>query len=143
MQAIYRLKKNIHFKYVYRTGQSIACKNLIMIYTENNTGRLKVGFSVSKKIGKSVVRNKVKRRMREAFRHVIPLISPKYNYVIIARDVVVDDDYQKISQSLSYMLKKSGLFLNQDGVVPQTNPQYEHRKRQNYNSKNNNKGTSI
>lgn len=118
MQPQYRLKKNKQFNYVYKTGKSMACKNLILIYTKNNSGKLKCGFSVSKKIGKSVVRNRVKRRIRESFRLIIDGADPNYNYIFIARPQAALDDYKTISNSVKYLLKKTGCFrqgqLNKD-----------------------------
>ena len=66
MERQYRLKKNRAFQYVYRRGHSAACRDLVMLCAKGR--ELKVGFSVSKKVGNAVTRNKVKRRLRECFR---------------------------------------------------------------------------
>ena len=62
MERRYRLQKNRAFQYVYRRGHSVACRDLVMLLAPAK--QLKVGFSVSKKVGKAFVRNKVKRRLR-------------------------------------------------------------------------------
>jgi ribonuclease P protein component len=112
MKSVYRLKKDSQFNYTYRKGKSIACRNMVLVYVRTGLQTLKVGFSVSKKIGKSVVRNKVKRRMREAFARLIPDLKQEYNYVFIARKSIVEDDFAAISGSMKYLLKKANMFDN-------------------------------
>ena len=62
-----RLKKNRHFKYIYKHGETKVLNKLSLVYIKTKFKTYKVGFSVSKKVGKSVVRNKIKRRLRECF----------------------------------------------------------------------------
>lgn len=113
MQAIYRLQKNRQFDYVYRKGTSTVCKNIVMITAKNNSGNLKVGFSVSKKIGKSVVRNRVKRLMRENFRLLIPTVNHAYNYVFVARAGITESDFAGVKRDLLYLLKKANLLAKE------------------------------
>ena len=108
MQKVYRLNKSCSFSYIYRNGKSYACKHLVLLFAPTKFN-LKVGFSVSKKIGKAVVRNKVKRRLKEGFRSLIPYIDSHYNYVIVARAESADADYHELRQSLIYVLTKNGL----------------------------------
>lgn len=74
---------------------------------------LKLGVSVSKKVGNSVVRNKVKRRIKEAFRQIIPLIVPTYNIVIVAKPGIENASYADISQSIKQVLQKEKLLIGQ------------------------------
>ena len=67
MERCYRLQKNRAFQYVYRKGHSVAGRNLVLLHAPGR--ELKVGFSVSKKVGKAVTRNKVKRRLRRKRDH--------------------------------------------------------------------------
>lgn len=109
MKAIYRLKRGREFAYAYKRGKSVACRNLVLVYVRTGSGTLKAGFSVSKKVGKSVVRNKVKRRLREAFSKLLPLLRQDYNYVFIARKGIAEDDYKSIAGSVEYLLRKANL----------------------------------
>ncbi len=83
-----------------------------MLYTEAR-GRLLIGFSVSKKIGGSVTRNLVKRRMREAVRSCIDDIKSGYHLVFVAREGILDADFEKLKSAVRLQLKRAGL-LNED-----------------------------
>jgi len=108
----YRLTRRNQFTYVYKKGESSPAKNLILIYVKSRNNGLKVGFSVSKKIGNSVIRNKIKRRLREAFRLRIKNVQKGYSYIVIARTGIINDSYKDIAKSLEYVLKKSGKYLD-------------------------------
>ena len=103
MEKQYRLKKNRAFQYVYRRGHSAACRDLVMLCAKGR--ELKVGFSVSKKVGNAVIRNKVKRRLRECFR---PYIGDVKNglYVIVARPSAAKATFQSLQKDMRYLLRK-------------------------------------
>ena len=105
----YMLKKNKEFAYVHRKGASCAGRYLVLVYVKNRMG-LRLGFSVSKKLGNSVVRNRVKRRLREAFRSNLPLLLPGFDLIVIARDAARDAPFSSLADSLRYLLRKAGLF---------------------------------
>jgi len=110
MEAIYRLRKNSSFSYTYNKGRSISTHGLVLVYAETKSKHLKMGVSVSKKVGKSVVRNKVKRRVKEAFRLYIENLKQSYNYIFIARIPVVDMSFSEISGELTGLLRRAKLF---------------------------------
>ena len=93
MERRYRLQKNRAFQYVYRRGHSVAGRDLVMLLAPGR--QLKVGFSVSKKVGKAFVRNKVKRRLRECIR---PHPGDVKNglYVIVARPSAAEATFQSL-----------------------------------------------
>ena len=62
------LKKNKDFQYIYRKGTSYANKYLVMYVLENGTGQNRLGISVSKKVGNSIVRHRLTRLIRESYR---------------------------------------------------------------------------
>ena len=103
MEKQYRLKKNSAFQYVYRRGHSVACRDLVMLHAKGRG--LKVGFSVSRKVGNAVVRNRTKRRLRECFRPWLGDVKPGL-YVIIARPSAAKATFQSLQRDVCYLLKK-------------------------------------
>ena len=85
MQSIYRLKKNYQYNYVYKHATSVADKYFVMLYCPSNVKQTKVGFSVSKKYGKAVKRNRIRRQMKAAVSSVICRVVDGYNVVFIPR----------------------------------------------------------
>ena len=98
---------------MYRKGKSIASKQLVLVYTRGRHKSVHVGLSVSKKIGNSVIRNRVKRRLREAFRPYLSQVKPGYDLIFIARDAVVEAEFSAISSIMRYLLRKADLLREQ------------------------------
>ncbi len=111
MNKVYRLTQRGSFTYIYKKGKRAYDKLITLYYVD--AYNLKVGVSVSKKVGNSVVRNKVKRRIKEAFRQIIPFIIPTYNFVIVARQGIEDAPYSEISKSIVQVLQKEKLLVRQ------------------------------
>ena len=109
MEKNYRLKKNGAFQYVYRRGKSSSTRDLVMLYAKGNG--LKVGFSVSKKVGKAVTRNKVKRRLRECFRPYLGDVKTGL-YVIVARPAAAEAAFDALQKDVHYLLKKQNALKN-------------------------------
>ena len=108
-----RLKKNSQFSYIYKHGQTKHSEILSLSYVKSKYKPFKVGFTVSKKIGKSVIRSKVKRRLRNAFREIIDLVDENYNYVFIARSGIENANFEDIKKSILVLLKKANLLKNE------------------------------
>ena len=106
MERRYRLQKNKAFQYVYHRGRSAACRDLVMLVAKGRG--MKVGFSVSKKVGNAVTRNKVKRRLRECFR---PYLGDVKNglYVFVARPSAAEATFQSLEKSMRYLIRKQGV----------------------------------
>ncbi len=103
MERRYRLQKNRAFQYVYHRGKSAACRDLVMLVAKGRG--MKVGFSVSKKVGNAVTRNKVKRRLRECFRPYLGDVKSGL-YVIVARPSAAEATFQSLARDVRYLLKK-------------------------------------
>ena len=105
-----RLKKNRHFNYIYKKGEKFFEKHLNLCILKTKFKPFKVGFSVSNKIGKSTVRNKVKRRLREIVRLNFSSIKGTHNLVFIAKDGIEKLNYKELENELINLLKKANLF---------------------------------
>jgi len=105
-----RLRKNSDFRRVYNRGKSVASYCLVLYYYPNreNIDHNRFGFSISKKLGKAVVRNKLKRRLREIMRLKTDL-KKGYDLVIIARRPAINLDYTELEGEVDKLLHKAGL----------------------------------
>ncbi|ABR31473.1 ribonuclease P [Thermosipho melanesiensis] len=91
-----RLKLRKDFKRLYETGKSIQVPYFVIIYLKNGFEYSRFGFSVRKKFGKAVRRNRLKRWMREVIRTNKYVIPKGYDYLIIARKHL-SRDFEKIT----------------------------------------------
>ena len=115
MQRAYRLRKNKQFQYVYHKGRSCASREIVLLYIR--ASRLQVGFSVSRKVGNSVMRNRVKRRLRAACVPLLPRMK-KGLYVFIARQPALTADFDKLCRSMQYLLRRQNLLLPEETARP-------------------------
>lgn len=105
----FRLKKSIQFKQTYSKGNSVAGRRIVLYWHINNDEDTKVGFSVSKKVGKAVIRNRYKRMLRACISNYLPHIKPS-NIVVIARVRIVGSTYGDLEKEMKYLLHKAKLF---------------------------------
>lgn len=110
MSSYETLKKNIDFQKVYKSGKSYANKYLVMYVLENGTDITRIGISVSKKVGNSIVRHRLARLIREAFRLSTDCIPDGYDYVIVARASLKDKGFFETKESMIHLLKLHKLY---------------------------------
>lgn len=101
----YRLKKEKDFNLVFKKGKRLYSESLTVIYFPSK--EIKAGFAVSKKHGKSVKRNRIKRLLRESFRSFIPYFGQNFFFVFIPK---VKEDYSlnEFKKNMQYLFKKGG-----------------------------------
>lgn len=107
MTRQHRLKKRAAFNYVYRKGERASAGCLLLVYAKSREG-LKIGISVSKKVGNAVIRNRVKRLIREGVTPLIPRIDNRFMYVLTARESAADADYKTICSAVERAFEKAG-----------------------------------
>lgn len=107
MEKRYRLKKNSAFHYVYRKGKSMGSHRLVMFLAKSRN--MQIGFSVSKKVGNAVTRNRIKRRLRECFR---PHLGDVKNglFVVVARPSAAEATFRELQKDTNYLLRKIDAF---------------------------------
>ena len=99
------LKKNSDFQNVYRRGKSYANKYLVMYVLENSSDRNRLGISVSKKVGNSVVRHRVTRLVRESYRLHENIFNSGLDIVVVARTNAAKVGYAEIESALLHLGK--------------------------------------
>jgi ribonuclease P protein component len=104
MKNLISLKNSRQFSAVYRDGKSKANKYLVMYVLPNDQKEIRIGISVSKKVGNSIVRHRLTRLIREAYRlHKGELISG-FDIVVIARVSAKDKSYQQIESAFLHLI---------------------------------------
>ncbi len=105
MKHFESLKKNYEFQSVYRNGKSYANKYLVMYVKENGAEKNRIGISVSKKVGNSVVRHRVTRLVRESYRLHEAMFNSGLDIVIVARKSAATAGYDEIRSGLLHLGK--------------------------------------
>ncbi|WP_018465175.1 ribonuclease P protein component [Calidithermus timidus] len=89
-----------------KKGRAARGRLVSVRWLPNRTGPVKVGLVVSKKVGKAVLRNKIRRRMREILRH---MLLPPCDLMVVAQPEAATAGYAELYRDLAFTLKKSGL----------------------------------
>ena len=108
MKKFPSLKKNMDFQRVYHNGKSCANKTLVMYVYKNDCGYNRIGISVSKKNGNSVIRHTFVRKIREIFR-LNKILKSGMDIVVVVRVGAQVKDYKKLENAYLHLLKLHGL----------------------------------
>ena len=101
-----RLKKQADFQRLFKSGKRAFSPSLTLIYRNSDTMRM--GISVGKKHGKSVMRNRIKRLLREAFRTTQREMKGTYSFILIPK-VSEEYTYQTFERHMKWMIEKENL----------------------------------
>lgn len=105
-----KIRKNVEFRAIYRRGKSFSNALLVLYIYKNKKNLNRIGISVSKKVGKSVVRNRVKRLIKESYRLNKDKLNIGYDLVFIARNAANGRNYNEIDEAVKNLFKKAGLY---------------------------------
>ena len=105
-----RLRKDSEFANVRKRGRAWACELVVLKAVANDLGRNRYGFVVGKRVGNAVVRNKVKRRLREIVRS--SRTAPGWDMVYIARHGASAASYQQLHSAVSELLRRAGFLAS-------------------------------
>ena len=109
MQFSESLKNNQQFRFVYKNGRSYANKYFIMYVKENGLDKNRIGISVSKKVGNSVVRHRITRLVRESYRLHESVFNSGLDMAVIARVSAKGKSMDEISSALLHLGKLQGV----------------------------------
>ena len=107
------LKLNHIFRRLYRTD-GFAGAYLVLYARKNRTNTNRVGITVSKKLGKAHIRNRVRRRLREVYRLNEELFAPGWDIVLVARSRAVEAPFDKLTAGFLSLAKKAGVLRPDD-----------------------------
>lgn len=110
----HRLTRTSDFQRVRREGRSWADRLLVLSRTPNDLQVSRFGFSVSRRIGGAVARNRIRRLMREVVRLQCDRVAPGWDVVFIARQGIIGADYWAVESSATRLLRLAGLHRPQE-----------------------------
>jgi len=108
----YRITENKRFQEIRRRGRSYSDRQLVLCLLQNDLPYSRFGFSVSRRIGNAVVRNRIKRRLREALRLRQESIKPGWDLVLIARRPIRSMGYREMDAACARLLRRAHLLGN-------------------------------
>lgn len=120
MRRANRLRKSSDFALARRRGRSWADHRLALVARANDSDATRFGFSVSKRIGNAVKRNKVKRRLKSAA--IATPVASGLDLVVIARQGAKEADYYELRRSLRRLLKRAGALAQREDAPDQKKP---------------------
>ena len=103
MRRFPSIKRNSDFQIVYKKGKSYANRLLVMYVYRTEGEETRIGISVSKKVGNSVVRHRVTRLIRESFRLNREQTDSGLDIIVVARAAAADSDYKKIESAYRHL----------------------------------------
>mgnify|MGYP000876808945 CR=1 FL=1 len=109
MNPAVTVKENYEFRRIYRKGKSAVSPQLVIYCQRNRRGLSRLGVSVSTKLGGAVVRNRVRRRLREIYRLHEDRFLPGWDIVVVARSKAVDASFDELTRSYLSLAKKAGI----------------------------------
>lgn len=105
MKKTYRIKQEREFQLIMAQKNSFANRNFVIYLGKKQQPYFRVGLSVGKKVGNAVVRNYIKRQIREQMIHFRPEVTGEWDLIIIARPNVVNLSYQEIGKNMEHVFK--------------------------------------
>ena len=111
MHKKHRLRANADFQRLRREGRTQLHPLLVISILPNGLEHSRFGFAIGRRLGKAAVRNRIKRRMREAVRVRIQNgeIAAGWDVVFVARRPIRDASYHQVDEAIGLMLRRAGL----------------------------------
>ena len=110
MRRALRLRNREDFNRIYRGGKSFANGQFVVYWSKQKAAEpFRLGVSASKKIGNAVMRNRMRRMVKEIVRHLEDRVRPHTDFILIVRKPATAMSYKEMEKSISHVLKKAGL----------------------------------
>ena len=103
------LKKNYEFKRLYNKGKTAVTPYMVVYALKTQRGDRRVGYTVSTKLGKAVVRNRIRRRLREIYRLNSYKLKDSVDIFIVARSRCIEAEYAKMEQAFLHACAELGI----------------------------------
>ena len=110
MKSTTTVKQNYEFRRMYAKGRSGVSPCLVVYFRKNRYGHNRLGVTVSTRLGHAVVRNRIRRRLREIFRLSQGQMKQGYDVILVARGRAVHADYWELKRAYEKLCKKLGLW---------------------------------
>lgn len=110
----YILRKSSHFQEMYRIGKSYANRLAVLYVVPNDEGVRRIGFAAGKKMGNAVIRNRVKRLLREAYRLQQNNLAVGYNFLLVGRKGMLEVGFEHANSAVRDLFKRSKMIIGQD-----------------------------
>jgi ribonuclease P protein component len=105
----HRIQENERFREIRQQGKSYSSELLVICVLPNALPYSRFGFSINVRLGGAVVRNQLKRRLREAMRLRLTMIEPGWDVVVIARRPILCADYHQMDAACARLLRRAHL----------------------------------
>ena len=119
MKRAVTLKENHEFRRLYQKGASAVSGCMVVYCRKNKLGHNRLGITVSVKLGHAVVRNRIRRQLREIYRLHEAQFLPGWDIVVVARSRAVDAPYQKLERAYLSLADKLGLLRSAEEPASQ------------------------
>lgn len=103
------LKRHEDFQKVYGIRKFLANRDFVLYRAVNPEGKNRIGISAGKKLGNSVERHRITRRLREIFRKSLPELKPGFDLVLVVRKPAMEAGFKELEASYRKLVMKSGL----------------------------------
>jgi ribonuclease P protein component len=113
MKKAVTLKENYEFRRMYRKGASAVSSSMVFYCRKNNLGHNRLGITVSVKVGKAVVRNRARRRLREVYRLNTPALKQGWDIVLVARSRTATMPWKELNAHFLRLAKKLSMLEEQ------------------------------
>lgn len=105
----FRITASRDYNNIYKNGKKIPGRFIILYVMNNQLERNRYGIVTSSKVGKAVVRNRVKRRLRDLVRRMDPALKPGHDLVLVVRHHAGSAEYEQLAKDLSIVIRKAQL----------------------------------